>query len=101
MFPMGLLADGEKAEVVEIPTAMAAGHPAAGAHAHRPGCRGCGGGGRTGAAGRIEDMGLRPGKVVEMLVNEGRGALLVKVDESRIAMGRAAAMRILVRRTES
>jgi ferrous iron transport protein A len=101
MFPMGLLADGEKAEVVDVPAAAAAGSEGAGAHAHRPGCRGCGGGWRTGTAGRMEDMGLRPGKIVEMLVNEGRGALLVKVDESRIAMGRAAAMKILVRRTES
>jgi ferrous iron transport protein A len=42
-------------------------------------------------------MGLRVGKRVEMLRN-GAGPVLVKVDESRIAVGRGVAMRITVRR---
>ncbi len=100
MFPMGLLSEGERAEVVEIPEAAVPGGPPGSDHAHRPGCRGCGCGGRAGAPGRIEEMGLRAGKIVEMLSNGGRGALLVKVDESRIAVGRAMAMKIVVRRTE-
>ncbi len=46
-------------------------------------------------------MGIRKGKSVEMLNNEGRGPLLLKVDESRIAVGRGMAMKILVRRNET
>lgn len=45
-------------------------------------------------------MGIRIGKSIEMLTNEGRGPLLLKVDESRIAVGRGMAMKILVRRNE-
>lgn len=45
-----------------------------------------------------EDMGLRIDKTVEMLNNAGPGSLLVKVDESRIAIGRGMAMKIMVRR---
>jgi ferrous iron transport protein A len=47
---------------------------------------------------RAEDMGLRAGKRVEMLRN-GAGPILVKVDESRIAVDRGIAMRIGVRRS--
>ncbi len=75
MVPLGLLRLGDKAEVVEL---IPGKHPCA----------------------RMEDMGLRAGKTVEMLNNEGRGALLIKVDESRLAMGRGMAMKILVRRVE-
>jgi len=45
-------------------------------------------------------MGIRPGKTIEMLSNEGGGALLVKIDEARIAMGRTMAMKIMVRRKD-
>jgi ferrous iron transport protein A len=45
-------------------------------------------------------MGIRPGKEVEMLNNKGGGALLVKVGDSRIAVGRGMAMKIMVRRQE-
>jgi ferrous iron transport protein A len=92
MFPLGLLANGESAEVVEK-------NPAAG-HVHRPGHCEAGGKCRKGSVVRIEDMGIRPGKTVEMLNNEGGGALLVKIDEARIAMGRAMAMKIMVRRKD-
>lgn len=91
MFPLGLLASGEKGEVVEKPSGggyeYAAGHCSTGSR-----CGSC-------TSVRIADMGLRPGKAVEMLNNEGGGALLVKVDEARIAVGRSMAMRIMVRRT--
>jgi ferrous iron transport protein A len=104
MFPMGLLASGERGLVVENGAGAAGSGAATEGHARPhssgPCCGGCGGKGRAGAAGRVEEMGIRPGKVVEMLSNEGRGALLVKVDESRIAVGRGVAMKIMVRRTD-
>lgn len=90
MFPLGLLANGERAEVVN-------GIPAF-EHGHVPCCGHCKEKGREGSAVRLEDMGIRPGKEVEMLNNRGGGVLLVKVDDSRIAVGRGMAMKIMVRR---
>jgi len=82
MMPLGLLNTGEKAEVIEYlqPLNRQLGEQTS---------SGC---------GRIGDMGLRSGKVVEMLNNEGRGAVLIKVGEARIALGRGMAMKIMVRR---
>lgn len=73
MTPLGLLGDGEEGEIV--------------------GVAGASGGA---AASRAEDMGLRVGRRVRMLAN-GAGPLLVKVDESRIAIDRGVAMKIKVR----
>ena len=53
---------------------------------------------RGGSAARAEDMGLRVGKRVVMLAN-GAGPVLVKVDESRIAVDRGVAMKIKVTRS--
>ncbi len=75
MMPMALLGDGEEGEIVAV----------AGSH-----------GGAVGS--RAEDMGLRVGKRVVMLAN-GAGPVLVKVDESRIAVDRRVAMKIKVRTT--
>jgi len=75
MLPLGLLTPEDKAEVVEIISG-------------RQMCI------------RVEDMGLRTGKIVEVLSNDGRGPLLLRVDESRIAIGRGLAMKIMVRRKE-
>ncbi len=72
MIPMGLLAAGEAGEIVRVAGAAVA------------------------CAARAEDLGLRVGKRVEMLAN-GNGPVLVKVDESRIAVDRGVAMRIQVR----
>lgn len=74
-FPLGLLGPGEQALIV--------------LRRDSPG-RGC--------EGRSEDMGLRAGKIVEMLANGGGGPLLLRVDGSRLAIGRRIAMKILVRR---
>ncbi len=73
MVPLGLLGAGEEGVIVAV-------------------------GGVSGGAvsGRAEDMGLRVGRRVRMLTN-GVGPVLVKVDESRIALDRGAAMRIKVR----
>jgi ferrous iron transport protein A len=83
MLPLGLLGTGEKAEVMEVsaerrllPVKM----------------------GMEQVDVRIEDIGIRTGKVIEMLNNKGRGPLLLKVDESRIAIARGLAMKIMVRR---
>lgn len=89
MIPLGLLTAGEKAEVVE--TRME--------ELLSP-CSACK---RKGAGGvsRIEDMGLRVGKIIEILNNSGgQGALLIKVDDSRIALNRGMAMKIMVRRKD-
>lgn len=97
MIPLGLLSCGESGEITEIRIA-----------AHRDAC-GCssreGGdvchcsGGRNKGDVRIEDMGIRVGKSVEMLSN-GAGPVLLKVDESRIAVDRGMAMKIMVRRIQ-
>jgi ferrous iron transport protein A len=75
MLPMALLAAGEEAEIVAV-----AGRE------------------RDAGAGRAEEMGLRVGKRIVMLAN-GAGPVLVKVDESRLAVDRGVAMRIKVRTT--
>ena len=85
MMPLGLLGSGEKAEVMEVRETIQS------VCSSDNGQRSCG-------TCRIEDMGLRTGKTVEMLNNEGRGALLVKIDETRIAIGRGMAMKVMVRR---
>jgi ferrous iron transport protein A len=89
MLPLGLLSSGEQAEIMEIK--------------ERKGCKpcACSKDKRSDEQYRIEDMGIRIGKSVEMLNNAGRGPLLLKVDESRIAVGRGMAMKILVRRNET
>jgi ferrous iron transport protein A len=84
MMPLGLVNTGDTAEVVEV----------------TPGGRKCLSDHKRieQADVRIEDIGIRAGKVIEMLNNEGRGPLLLKVDESRIAIARGMAMKIMVRR---
>jgi len=79
MAPLGLLSRGEQAEIVEI-----------------KGQQCCAPGGGRSQLCHIEDLGLRVGKMVEMLNNEGRGPILLKVDESRIAIARGMAMKIMV-----
>jgi ferrous iron transport protein A len=89
MFPLGLLTCGERAEIMEIRERKGYQPCECRKDKHRD------------EQYRIEDMGIRIGKSIEMLTNEGRGPLLLKVDESRIAMGRGMAMKILVRRNET
>lgn len=87
MIPLGLLTAGEKAEVAEIRLA-------------KPVSSCCACKKKNGCCSRVEDLGLRAGKTVEILNNPGQSAMLVKVDESRIALGRGAAMKIMVRRKD-
>jgi len=44
----------------------------------------------------VNPMGIRVGKYIEIIRNEKKGPILLKVDESRIALGRGMAMNILV-----
>jgi ferrous iron transport protein A len=81
MMPLGLLAAGEKAEVLAI-------------REEEHGCHRCA------CQCRLESMGLRCGKTVEVLKNPGHGPLLVRVDNSRIALGRGVAMKVSVRMME-
>ncbi len=83
MAPLGLLSRGEQAEIVEIKGQIC-----------------CKQGSSRDQLCHIEDLGLRAGKMIEMLNNEGRGPILLKVEESRIAIGRGMAMKIMVRRKE-
>ncbi|WP_305042137.1 FeoA family protein [Geoalkalibacter sp.] len=79
MMPLGLLAPGEKALIAEVRTRP-------GATARETDDE---------SAGRLEELGLRIGKEVEML-SRGSGPLLLRVDESRIALARGLAMNIWV-----
>lgn len=94
MLPLELLTPGEKGEILEI--------------RH---CGGCGGGchshshnhdhshhnhHKKATATRAEEMGLRVGKQVEMLSNDGN-LLLLLVDEARIAIDRRMARSINVK----
>jgi ferrous iron transport protein A len=93
MCPLGLLSNGEFGEIMEIREGRQDCHRRA--HGVPPGHGGFGG---KDHQGRMADMGLRVGKSVEMIRNGGDGAIVVKVDESRIAMARGMAMKILVER---
>jgi ferrous iron transport protein A len=77
MLPLGLLSAGEHAEIVAIGEIAS-----------------------MKCDGRMEEMGLRIGKMVEMLRNGGGGPILLKVDESRLGIARGMAMKIMVRRTD-
>ncbi|RMD53765.1 MAG: ferrous iron transport protein A [Nitrospirae bacterium] len=78
MAPLGLLSPGDRGEIIEIITNLRCGTSRGGIH-------------------RVEQMGLRMGKSIEILKNEGCGPIIVKVDNTRIAIGRGIAMKILVR----
>lgn len=109
MSPLALLQEGETAEIVDLDENGAFGryhnrHAARHGNCSHDGC--CDrreiqrGRGPVPEQHRVhlQDMGLRPGKKVEMITNSGAGPLVLRVDECRIAMGRGAAMKIYVRR---
>ncbi len=81
MIPLGLLGAGERAEVVDVMLAKGKGRRC-GALAERA---------------RLEEMGLRQGGSVTVVSNEGTGPLLLKLGESRVALGRGVAMKVMVR----
>lgn len=87
--PPGLLKKGEKAEILEFRGKGGKGH------CHRKTQSHWFEGGK-GLASHLEDMGLYVGKVIEVLSNNGTGPMLLKVDETRIGIGRGISMKILV-----
>ncbi len=112
MSPLALLREGETAEIInpDENRSLADRH---GRHRHQHGDGGCrcaspcsecschlglDSANSIRSNTQIHDMGLRPGKQVEMITNRGSGPLVLRVDECRIAMGRGAAMKIYVRR---
>jgi ferrous iron transport protein A len=84
MVPIGLLAIGEKAKVHDVGRNNQ--------NSHSPFMDS----GRDNASCQLESMGLRAGQTVEMLSNSGKGPILLKVDNSRIAIDRGMAMKIKV-----
>ncbi len=79
MLPLGLLSEGEAAMVMQEEV-----------HTRND---------RADILCRIEEMGFRAGKTVEMLSNEGRGPLLIRIDNARVAIARGLAMKVMVKRT--
>ncbi len=76
MIPLALIGGGEKAEIIDFIKQ-----------------------GR-GILSRLRDMGFFAGKIVEVISNEGCGLMLLKVDDTRVAIGRGMAMKIMVRRLQ-
>lgn len=80
MSPLAMMKEGESAEIIGISGGF------------------CSGRKNREKEGHLADMGLRPGQRVEMVSNQGGGPLVVRLDETRIALGRGMAMKIYVSR---
>ncbi|MCX7794854.1 MAG: ferrous iron transport protein A [Thermodesulfovibrionales bacterium] len=76
MIPLALLCDGDKAEIIDFIKK-----------------------GKS-LLCHLRDMGLFTGRVVEVVSNRGNGPILLKVNDSKVAIGRGMAMKIMVRRIE-
>jgi ferrous iron transport protein A len=76
MTPLGLVNEGERVEIVGT----------VGRRGQEKGCRD--------GHGRLAQMGLHPGVRIEMIQNRGQGPLLLRLEESYIALGRGLAMKI-------
>lgn len=87
MFPLGLLTPGEKAQIALMRTSNHNRHDKN--HSNFS---------HDKEQSRAENMGLRVGQEVEMLNNEGQGPVLVKIEESRIAVSRQLARKIMVKK---
>jgi len=87
--PLALLSPGEFGEIVHVNVNID----------EKSACCGQCSGERHKNDNRIEEMGFRTGKIVAML-NNGTGPLLLRIDESRIAISRGMAMKIKIRRTQ-
>lgn len=88
MVPLEALNEGESGEIAMI----SQGGCRKGKHFRGPNCNNenC----------RMSDLGLRVGKKIKLLQKGRRGPLLVKVDESRIAIGKGMAERIQINKLQ-
>ncbi|MDW7971734.1 MAG: FeoA family protein [Thermodesulfovibrio sp.] len=76
MIPLALLCDGEKAEIIDF--------------IKKGKSLFC----------HLRDIGLFVGKIVEVVSNQGNGPILLRINDTRIAISRTMAMKIMVRRIE-
>jgi len=92
MMTLGTVSSGEQCEIMEVRhcgSCSGGCHDDGQMHDHAHA-------GMRKSAPRAEELGLRAGKRVEMLQNDG-DLLLLLVDEARIAIDRRMAMKIMVR----
>jgi Fe2+ transport system protein FeoA len=85
---LGMLQENEKAEVIGFVNSVKDKHKC---RDHNQKCKNLQ---SYNIISRLESMGIRKGKHVEMISNNNKGPLLVKVDEHRIALGRGMADQI-------
>lgn len=93
MMPLELLSPGEQGEITEVKHCGGCG---GGCHSNGHHHEQHGQGSHKAIATRAEEMGLRVGKVVQVLKNDGN-LLLLLVDEARIAIDRRMARTISVK----
>lgn len=93
MMPLELLTPGERGEITEVRHCGGCG---GGCHDHAPDHHDHAHHHKKATATRAEEMGLRVGKQVEVLKNDGN-LLLLLVDEARIAIDRRMARAIKVK----
>jgi ferrous iron transport protein A len=93
MMPLELLTPGERGQITEVKHCGGCG---GGCHGHGHHEHGHGHNRHNATGTRAEEMGLRVGKMVEVLKNDGN-LLLLLVDEARIAIDRKIARSILVK----
>ena len=80
MMPVGLLANGEKGQIIKISELKEQ---------------------KRAQSNRLEDLGIRQGQEIEMLNNNKKETILIKIENSRLALSRGLAMKIFVRRAEN
>lgn len=100
MLPLGLLHEGESAEVVGFRREK---KPAGNAWRHTWGLIGSHGSGRHGHGWekRLAELGFSRGQTVEMLKNHSGLPLLVRIGDGKMALDKQSAMEIIVRRIPS
>lgn len=79
MMPVGLLSNGEKGQIIRISEIKEQ---------------------KRAQSNRLEDLGIRQGQHIEMLNNDKKETILIKIENSRLALSRGLAMKIFVRRAE-
>lgn len=82
MHPLGLLSNGEKAEIINIIK------PAFSKTKNHI----------LESFIRLDEMGVRAGNIIEMLNCGNDSTVLIKIDNSRLALSRSMAMKIYVRK---